>query len=66
MSRYIIVLFASALLGGCVVAPLGYGHRSGHGHGHHIDRQHHDGGGDYGRWRHGDGKRDRDYRDYRR
>lgn len=52
MTRFFIVLFASALLGGCVIAPLGYhGHR-GYGHGHHIDKHHHGGDG-YGYGRHG-------------
>lgn len=52
MVRILIALFLVTQLGGCIVLPLDYGHRGGHGHRHHGDgwgdRHHSD--GDRGRW----------------
>jgi hypothetical protein len=57
MTRYLVLILAAALLGGCIVLPLGHGHRGGWhgggGHGHHFGDSH-----DYGdRW--GGGSRHR-------
>ncbi|MCB1897389.1 MAG: hypothetical protein KDH17_11545 [Rhodocyclaceae bacterium] len=46
MTRILVALSIATLLGGCIVLPLDYGHRGGHGHRHHDgwgDRHHSDG-----------------------
>lgn len=57
MTRAIIVIFITALLGGCVVLPLDYGYRGGHGH---RTDGYSRGDGDGRDWDHHD--RDRQYR----
>lgn len=55
MVRILIALFLVTQLGACMIVPLDYGHRGGHGHRHHGDdwgeRHHHDGSRGPGEYR---------------
>ena len=61
MTRTIIVLFITALLGGCVILPLGDYRDGGRGYRHYSDVYRYDNTYPYG-----DDGRDRDYRRWNR